>query len=71
MLEDEYFRAYAQKQAEEARARGCSNVIPILRAAAPPAAPRDQPKQGKAWTRAPGNPAPGNTTLRMGFTWKE
>lgn len=69
--EDEYFRRFALQQAEAAQQRGCTNVVPILRVAAPPAPPRQAPREGKAWKRGPGNPAPGNTTLRLGFTWKD
>eukprot|EP00051_Salpingoeca_urceolata_P034342 m.24694 g.24694 ORF g.24694 m.24694 type:complete len:518 (+) comp7571_c0_seq1:374-1927(+) len=70
--EDEQFRRYALQKVKELEASGL-DTGPALRALGrQDRKPRSSaPKQGKAWTRAPGNPAPGNTTKRLGFTWVE
>ncbi len=57
------------RELEKAQARGCSNVVPIIRAIAPVEPPRSQvPLSVTLAKRGPGNPYPGNTKMRMGFT---
>jgi hypothetical protein len=70
-IEEAMFQDFAAREMEKARARGCANIVPIARAAVPADAPRQPPVMGETVTkRGPGNPFPGQTKMRMGFTLK-
>lgn len=70
-IEEAMFQDFAARELDKARARGCANVVPIARAAAPADPIRKPPTLGETtMRRGPGNPFPGVTKLRMGFTVK-
>ena len=69
--DDELFRMLASMQLERAIARGCKNVIPIARLTIPPPAPLPRKKEGTTYKKSPGNPHPGNTQARMGFSFPD
>lgn len=69
-MEEMIFREHAAKQIEAARARGCTNVYPLQAAVAGPPTSRPAPMGATASKPGRGNPFPGNSQLRMGFTWK-
>lgn len=69
VLEEAIFQEFAMRELEKAKARGCTNVIPVIRAIAPVDPPRAPvPLSVTLAKRGPGNPHPGNTKMRMGFT---
>jgi len=70
-LEDAVFREHALRQLEAAQARGCPNVVPLQAVLSGPAKARTTPTNTTAMKRGPGNPYPGNTQRRLGFTWNE
>lgn len=70
-IEEAMFQEFAARELDKARARGCANVIPIARAAASTDVKPSQPQMGETiMKRGPGNPFPGQTKMRMGFTLK-
>ena len=84
--EETLFKSYADAMITDAQQRGCSNVVPILKAAATTTyAPRRfvllvimcpcidlnaSSDPSATAVRTPGNPAPGNTKKRLGLTWQ-
>ena len=71
--EDRIFQEYALQKIQDAQDAGCSNVAPLIKAAnlhLITVKPQGSyPQDSTVWKKSPGNPAPGNTQKRLGFTW--
>jgi len=61
---------YAERRLQAAKERGCDNVYPMTKSLEKlkPWAPKPAPNLPSVTTRRRGNPYPGNSKARMGFT---